>query len=103
MLTACRNLTPKLQESWVGVVSELDPKKGWSSLAKAVFADWSTLLTFLSLLLLSTYLVALVPASAFRLKRLLFGRRGDLPAPCTCTISRAQPACTATSERSSPS
>jgi hypothetical protein len=85
MLKACRNLAPKLQESWVGIVSELDAKTGWSSLAKAVFADWSTLLTFLSLVLLSTYLVALVPASAFCLKRLLFGRRGDLPAVCTGT------------------
>lgn len=90
MLKACRNLAPKLQESWLGIVSELDPKTGWSSLAKAVFADWSTLLTFLSLVLLSTYLLALVPASAFRLKRLLLGQRGDLPAVCTCTTrSRA--------------
>jgi hypothetical protein len=90
MLKACRNLAPKLQESWVGIVSELEPRKGWSSLVKAVFADWSTLLTFLSLVLLSTYLLALVPASAFRLKRLLFGQRGDLPAICTCTTrSRA--------------
>jgi hypothetical protein len=89
-LKACQNLAPKLQESWVGIVSELDAKKGWSSLAEAALADWSTFLTFLSLILLSTYLLMLVPASAYRLKRLLFGRRGKLPAPCTIsTRSRA--------------
>jgi len=50
----------------------------------------AVLRTFLSLVLLATYLVALVPASAFRLKRLLFGRKGNLPATCTCTTrSRA--------------
>lgn len=90
MLQACKNLAPKLQESWVGIVSELDAKKGWSSLAEAALADWSTFLTFVSLVLLSIYLLTLVPASAYRLKRLLFSRRGVLPAPCTCsTRSRA--------------
>jgi hypothetical protein len=90
MLQACKNLAPKLQDSWVGIVSELDAKKGWSSLADAALADWSTFLTFLSLVLLSTYLLAVIPASAYRLKRLLFSRRGVLPVPCTCsTRSRA--------------
>ncbi len=90
MLQACKNLAPKLRESWVGIVSELDAKKGFSSLADAAFADWSTFLTFLSFALLSIYLLALIPASAYRLKRLLLSRRGDLPAPCTCsTRSRA--------------
>jgi hypothetical protein len=90
MLQACKNLAPKLQESWVGVVSELDAKKGLSSLFDAAFADWSTFLTFLSFVLLSIYLLALIPASAYRLKRILISRRGDLPASCTCsTRSRA--------------